>query len=81
MELRTRLGGNGRVVIPAPARHALGIEPGDELIVVVEGREIRLMSLAEAVRRAQDIVGAYGTAGTSMADELIAERREASADE
>jgi len=81
MELKTRLGGNGRIVLPAPARRALGIEPGDELIVVVEGREIRLLTVAEAVRRAQELVRRYVTPDRSLADALVAERHEEAAGE
>ena len=76
MELRTHLGSNGRIVLPAPARHALGIQPGDELIVVVEGQEIRLQTVAEAARRAQEIVKRYLEPGRSLADSLVAERHE-----
>lgn len=79
MEFMTRLGGNGRIVLPAPARHALGIEPGDELIVVVEGREIRLLTVAEAARRAQELVKRYGSPDQSLANELVAERHEEAA--
>ena len=76
MELRTHLGSNGRIVLPAPARHALGIKPGDELIVVVEGKEIRLHTVAEAARRAQELVKRYAEPGRSLADSLVAERHE-----
>ena len=79
MELKTRLGGNGRIVLPAPARRALGIEPGDELIVVVEGNEIRLLTVEEAARRAQDLVRRYISPDLSLADSLVTERHEEAA--
>jgi len=81
MELRTHLGNNGRIVIPAPARRALGIEPGDELILVVEDGEIRLRTVEQAARKAQDLVRRYSRPGESLADSLVAERREEAARE
>ncbi|MEE4273430.1 MAG: AbrB/MazE/SpoVT family DNA-binding domain-containing protein [Thermoanaerobaculales bacterium] len=81
MELRTHLGSNGRVVIPASARRALGIEPGDELILVVEDGEIRLCTARQAARKAQELVRQYSQPGGSLADSLVAERREEAARE
>ena len=81
MELRTHLGRNGRVVIPAPVRRALGIEPGDELILVVEDGEIRLRTVGRAARKAQELVRRYSRPGESLADALVAERRDESASE
>ncbi len=81
MELRTHLGSNGRVVIPASARRALGIEPGDELILVVEDGEIRLCTARQAARKAQELVRRYSRPGESLADSLVAERREEAASE
>lgn len=81
MELRTHLGSNGRIVIPASARRALGIEPGDELILVVEDGEIRLRTAKEAARQAQELVRKYSHPGESLADSLVAERRDEAARE
>ena len=75
MQMRTRLDSNGRIVLPAAVRHALGLRPGDELIVDLEGREIRLVAVAEAVRRAQELVRRYVDPGESLAESLVAERR------
>jgi AbrB family looped-hinge helix DNA binding protein len=71
----------GCVVIPAEYRKALGLEPGDELIVALEDGELRLFTLQQAVRRAQAIVRKYIPEGRSLSDELIAERRAESANE
>jgi AbrB family looped-hinge helix DNA binding protein len=76
MELRTHLDSNGRIVIPASARRALGIEPGDELILVVEDGEIRLRTAGQAARKAQDLVRRYSRPGESLADSLVADRRD-----
>lgn len=76
MELRTHLGSNGRIVIPAAARRALGIDEGDELILVVEDGEIRVRTAKEAARKAQELVRRYRRSEESLADSLVAERRD-----
>ena len=75
-EITTRIGSGGRVVIPAAYRKALGVEPGDEVVMVLEDGEVRILSLKQAVARAQALVRRYVPEGTSLASELIAERRE-----
>ena len=81
MQIKTRLGSDGRIVLPAVVRRALGLRPGDQLIVDVEGREIRLVTVAEAARRAQELVRRYVDPGESLSESLVAERRRESTDE
>jgi len=76
-ETRTRINENGRVVIPASYRKALGIKAGDEIVLRIEDDELRIMTLKRRIERAQRHVRKYVKAGRSLADELIAERREA----
>ncbi|HEV8048670.1 MAG TPA: AbrB/MazE/SpoVT family DNA-binding domain-containing protein [Terriglobales bacterium] len=76
-ETRTRVNQNGRVVIPASFRKALGINIGDEVVVRIEDDELRISTLKQRVERAQRLVRKHVKPGTSLADELIAERREA----
>ena len=81
MTLRTqtlaRVNENGRVVIPASYRKALGIKPGDEVILRMEDDELRITTMKRRIERAQRRVRKYVEPGVSLADELIAERREA----
>jgi len=77
IEARTRLNENGRLVIPASFRKALGINPGDEVILRLEDDELRLTTLKHRIARAQRNARKYIPRGVSLADELIAERREA----
>lgn len=61
-------------------RRALGIKPGDELAVRVDGRRIVLEPRQELLRRMQEEL--RGTRGKrSLVDELIAERRQEAARE
>jgi AbrB family looped-hinge helix DNA binding protein len=72
---KVRLGPDGRVVIPATMREALGLKEGDVLFARLEGGEIKLLTPKAAMRRAQAIMRQFVPAGVSLADELIADRR------
>ncbi|HKM49329.1 MAG TPA: AbrB/MazE/SpoVT family DNA-binding domain-containing protein [Terriglobales bacterium] len=76
-ETRTRVNENGRVVIPASYRKALGIKAGDEVILRMEDDELRITTMKRRIERAQRRIRQYVKPGVSLADELIAERREA----
>ena len=80
-EARTRINENGRVVIPASFRKALGINAGDEVVLRIEDDELRITTLKRRLERAQRIVRKHVKPGTSLADELVAERREAARNE
>jgi len=74
--VKTIIRKDGRVVIPAKYRRALGLKPGDEVVLVLEGDEIRVVSTRRAIARAQAMVRRYIPRGRSLAQELIRERRE-----
>jgi AbrB family looped-hinge helix DNA binding protein len=76
-EARTRVNENGRVVIPVSFRKALGIEVGDEVMLQIEGDELRITTQHRRIQRAQRRARQYVKRGTSLVDELLAERREA----
>jgi AbrB family looped-hinge helix DNA binding protein len=76
-DTRVRVNENGRVVIPAPYRKALGIKAGDEVILRMEDDELRITTRQRRIERAQRRVRQYVKPGVSLVDELIAERREA----
>jgi AbrB family looped-hinge helix DNA binding protein len=80
-ETRQRVNENGRVVIPASFRKALGINIGDEVILRMEDDELRITTLKRRVERAQRLVRKHVKRGTSLVDELIDERREAARNE
>lgn len=73
---KVRMGNNGRLVIPAEYRKKLRLEPGADLLLRVEGDELRLMTTAAAIKQAQSLVRSYVPEGVSLVDELIAERRD-----
>ena len=69
-----RLGAQGRLVVPASIRKALGFRPGETLVARIENGHL-VIEKPEAVERR---LHAYFRKfeGRSLADELIAERRE-----
>src|SRR5216684_8028144 len=81
LKTRMRVNENGRVVIPASFRKRLGIRVGDDVILRIEGDELRITTLKRNIERAQRLVRKHVKPGTSLVDELIAERREAALNE
>jgi AbrB family looped-hinge helix DNA binding protein len=75
--VRLRVNENGRVVLPAAFRKALNIRPGDHVLARLEGGEVKITTLKHRIERAQRHVRQFVKPGRSLADELIAERREA----
>ena len=75
--VRVRMGKKGRVVIPAALREALGMADGDVLDMRVVDSELRIATMRERLRRAQEWVRYLVPPGTLVSDELSAERREA----
>ena len=74
--VKIRIGPGGRIVSPAEFRHQLGMSVGDTVVLTCDDREVRMSTIDERIRRAQDMVARYiQPGGPSMADELIAERR------
>ena len=69
-----QLGAQGRVVVPSPIRKALGFRPGETLLARVEDDRL-VIEKPESVERR--ILNRFRKIrGRSLADELVAERRE-----
>ena len=81
LKTSTRVNENGRVVIPAAFRKRLGIRAGDQVLLRIEDDELRITTLKRNIERAQRLVRKHVKPGTSLADELIAERRAAARNE
>ncbi len=74
-QIKTKITEGGRVVIPVEYRRALQLDIGDEILFTLNDGEITIIPRKEALKRAQDIVSRY-CSSRSLADELIAERRQ-----
>ena len=80
-EIRQRINENGRVVIPASFRKALGINIGDEVLLRIQGDELRITTQQRRIARAQRRAKKYIKPGTSLVNELTVERRRAAKNE
>ncbi len=80
ISVTTTIAEGGRIVIPASFRRALGVRPGDEILLRFEDGEVRITSRAQARRRAREYVRSLVPKGTSLMHELIRERRESADD-
>lgn len=70
------LGERGRLVLPARLRRRLDLHPGDRLLVTVDDDGgFRVVSASEQAKRLRGLYRDLAR-GRSLADELIAERRE-----
>lgn len=73
----TKLTNGYRVVIPSGIRKSMGLRVGDAVTLVLQDNgEVRLLTQAEAVKQAQQLVRKHVSAKRSLVDELLAERRE-----
>jgi AbrB family looped-hinge helix DNA binding protein len=75
------LGAAGRLVIPAAMRSALGIMPGDKLILRLEGDELRVYTFRAGVSRIQKMLQEADTGNRLGVDEFLAWRRREAARE
>jgi AbrB family looped-hinge helix DNA binding protein len=75
VSIKTKLGPDGRVVIPAAFRESLGLKDGDVLFARLENGEVVLLTPRAAMLRAQAIVRRFVPDDVSLVDELIEERR------
>ncbi len=69
--VRTRLGENGRVVIPAEFRKQLGLKAGDPLVVRLDDDGLRIESRQAAVRAAQRMVRERVPKGELLTERLF----------
>jgi AbrB family looped-hinge helix DNA binding protein len=75
-DYKAKIGPNGRIVIPAACRKALGLELGDEVLMRLEDGGLKLFTPEQLFRRAQARVAKHARkTGKSVVDELIEERR------
>lgn len=72
---RLRLGPQGRIVVPAHVRRALGLEVGDLLVASVEDGRLVLEPRAKALASLRAMVAA-AAGDRDLVTELLDERRE-----
>jgi AbrB family looped-hinge helix DNA binding protein len=80
-EVKVKIDTGGRIVIPAEFRRAIAAEEGDSLTLRLEGDELRIVSNAASLRRAQALVARYVPKDVKLVDEFLADRRREAARE
>jgi AbrB family looped-hinge helix DNA binding protein len=73
---KTRISANGRIVIPAAIREQLGVKPGETILMDVEDGVLKIETYPTRIARIQREFARLIPPGVSLADELIADRRE-----
>jgi AbrB family looped-hinge helix DNA binding protein len=75
--IEVTVGPQGRLVVPAPLRRRLGIEPGDVLVARAQDDRLVFERRESILARARNRY-AHVPEDVSLADELIKQRREES---
>ncbi|GAB4251813.1 AbrB/MazE/SpoVT family DNA-binding domain-containing protein [Deferrisoma sp.] len=73
-QARVSVAKNGRLVIPAALRKAIGLADGGDALLRVRDGRLEIEPLPAAVERAKTMVSRYA-AGRNLVDELLRERR------
>ncbi|HUQ51434.1 MAG TPA: AbrB/MazE/SpoVT family DNA-binding domain-containing protein [Gammaproteobacteria bacterium] len=79
--ISAKLDSNGCIELPESVRRAWGVTAGDEILLSLEGSELRLFTRKGGLRLAQGIVSRYLRPGESLADDLIRDRRHEAKDD
>lgn len=75
MQVHLTMAENGRVLIPAEIRAALGLKAGGRIVARIDDGALVIEPLESAIRRVQAQMKAYAKPGESLVEELIADRR------
>lgn len=74
--VRLKIDSAGRVLIPADVREAMGLEEGGMVLAWLERGELHLVGAKAASAHAQRLARELIAGRDSLADQLIADRRE-----
>jgi len=69
-----RVAENGRMVLPRSARTALGVTGAGVVLLSIDGDDVKLSSVRQSIKRAQDLYRQHATNDLSV-DDFLAERR------
>ncbi|KGM34200.1 AbrB/MazE/SpoVT family DNA-binding domain-containing protein [Inquilinus limosus] len=80
--VRAKVSESGRLSIPADLRRAVGLEHGGDVVVELDGRDIRIRTVDEVVAQAQALTRQLlGDRPEASVDAFLAERRREAAKE
>ena len=78
--VRSHIDKNGRILIPHFFRKSLHLEPGEEVILYQEGRELKIRTFRDSLKRVRKILKHYNKENVDLVSLLLQERREESND-
>lgn len=81
IDSKAELTEDSRIIIPAEYSQALGLHTNDELVVTVENGSLRIFTVNQGIKYAQDLLRPHLPKGRILSDELVAERRAEAAEE
>lgn len=81
MSVCGKLGANGRLMLPAEHRRALGLKAGDSVVITLEDGAIRLHALDRELADTQLYFRQFGEAGGLWSEGLLRDRRADAEDE
>jgi AbrB family looped-hinge helix DNA binding protein len=73
---RVKISEGGRLVIPAAMRDALGVKPGDTLLLKLDNGSLLVDTITSAVRRVHAIAKKYDTGINNAVDQFLVDKRE-----
>ena len=74
--IQGRVSKSGRISLPAEFRKAVGLDHGGDVVVELQGREIRIRTIDEVISRAQTLTRQLlGSKPSASVDAFLAERR------
>ena len=79
--VRVTVGENGRLVLPAVFRKALGLSGAGQVVLTLEGDAVRVTSVRRRLLEARERLRRFVPAGQGMVDALLEERRAEAAEE
>jgi antitoxin PrlF len=72
---KTRIGDEGRILLPLDWRKAVHAKPGDEVFIHVSDDGLRISTIQQAIERFQQLVARHVPPEADLVDELVRERR------
>lgn len=74
-DVRVKVGPEGRLLIPAAYRKALGLRAGDTVLLREQEGGLVILTAAQKRDRAREVIARYVSDDVSLADSLIEDRR------
>jgi AbrB family looped-hinge helix DNA binding protein len=72
---KTKIGDEGRILLPLNWRKAVHARPGDELVIQVRDDGLHISTVEQAIKRFQSLVAQHVPPDADLVEELLCERR------